>query len=78
MLVAQPRAVENIGSGIARGFPEAALNAPCPGYRTAESGKPVARLRRNAPQAGKQPTINAPRPGKGFYADFCASRCTPI
>ncbi len=31
MLVAQPRAVENIGSGIARGFPEAALNAPCPG-----------------------------------------------
>ncbi len=31
MLVAQPRAVENIGSGIARCFPEAALNAPCPG-----------------------------------------------
>ena len=28
MLVARPRAVENIGSGIARGFPEAALNAP--------------------------------------------------
>ncbi len=28
MLVARSRAVENIGSGIARGFPEAALNAP--------------------------------------------------
>lgn len=28
MLVARSRAVENIGSGIACGFPEAALNAP--------------------------------------------------
>ena len=54
MLVARPRAVEKSGSGIARCFPEAALNAPCTGYRSAESGKPVARLRRNAPQAGKR------------------------
>ncbi|MFB8472322.1 hypothetical protein, partial [Klebsiella michiganensis] len=60
MLVAQPRAVENIGSGIARCFPEAGLNARCTVYRSAEICIPVARLRLNAPQAGKQPTLNAP------------------
>ena len=68
MLVARPRAVEKSGSGIARCFPEAALNAPCTGYRSAESGKPVARLRRNVPQAGKQPTINALQPGQAQRA----------
>ena len=41
MLVARPRAVENIGSGIVRGFPEAALNAPCPDYQTARTRSPV-------------------------------------
>ena len=38
MLVARPRAVEESGRCIVRCFPEAALNAPCPGYRSAERG----------------------------------------
>ena len=76
MLVARPRAVEKSGSGIARCFPEAALNAPCTGYRSAESGKPVARLRRNAPQAGKQPTIRAAS-GKRLLCRFLRIQMYP-
>ncbi|PLL39676.1 hypothetical protein CWN50_13325, partial [Klebsiella michiganensis] len=43
---------EKSGNDIARGFPEAALDAPCPGYRPADGGKPVARL--SAARAGKK------------------------
>jgi len=36
-----------------RCFPEAALNAPCPGYRSAGNGKPVAASREFLPLNGR-------------------------
>ncbi|WP_049070867.1 hypothetical protein, partial [Klebsiella michiganensis] len=46
---------ENSGDDIARCFPEAALDAPDPGYRPADGAEPVARL--SAARAGRKAEV---------------------